>query len=155
MRIALGIAGAVAMSATALLSSGVASANIPPNVVGHKYSDAVGTLSGAGYRPIVSTTVGDHLQRPDCMVVNQVMRTVQPPQDSSGSATNEILLSLNCEAALASPGAPGNSAGSPVGSQVSVASVAAAASSAAAAQQQSEEQLALDQQNNEPDHSHH
>lgn len=135
MKKALVVGCATALSAAALIGSGAAWASVPPNVVGQKYSDATGTLSNAGFKPIVSTTVGDHLQRPDCMVTNQVQRTVQPPQNSSGSATNEVLLSLNCESAVASAGSPGNSAGSPVGSQARASQEAAAASSAAAASQ--------------------
>jgi hypothetical protein len=151
MRIAFGIGSAVALSAAALISSGTAWA-VAPNVVGQKYGDAVGALGDAGYRPIVSTTVGDRLQRPDCLVVNQVSRTVAPPPNSSGSATNEVLLSLNCEHALASAGAPGNSAGSPVGSQASVASSIASMSAEASASQAAEQQLAEDNQNQEGHH---
>lgn len=140
MKMALGAGCAVALGAAALIGSGVAGASVAPNVVGHKYSDATDALSNAGFKPIVSTTVGDHLQRADCMVTNQVQRTVQPPQNSSGSATNEVLLSLNCESAVASAGSPGNSAGSPVGSQARASQEAAAASSAAAASQAAEAQ---------------
>ena len=130
MKIAFGIGGAVALSAAALINSGVAWATAP-NVVGQKYSDATSSLGDAGYKPIVGTTVGDHLQRPDCLVTNQVARTVQPPADSSGSATNEVVLSLNCEAAVASAGTPGFSAGSPEGSRASASQAAASASQAA------------------------
>jgi hypothetical protein len=140
MKMALGAGCAAALGAAALIGSAVAWASVAPNVVGQKYSDATSALGDAGFKPIVSTTVGDHLQRSDCMVTNQVQRTVQPPQNSSGSATNEVLLSLNCEAAVASAGSPGNSAGSPVGSQARASQEAAAASSAAAASQAAEAQ---------------
>jgi len=142
MRIAFGIGSAVALSAAALITSGTAGA--APNVVGQKYSDAVGTLTDGGFHPIVATTVGEHLQRPDCVVVNQVSRTRQPPPNSGGGTTNEVLLSLNCGANLARPGVAGFSAGSPEGSKASVASAAAAASASASAQAQA--QLAEQQQ---------
>jgi hypothetical protein len=143
MKIAWGAAAAVSLSVAAMIGSGVASAGSAPSVVGQKYSAAKSTLSGAGYKPIVSTTVGDQYQWPDCVVTNQVARTVQPPSNSGGSATNEILLSLNCEASFATAGTPGMSLGSPQGSQAAAAATAsaasaAAASSAAAAQQQDE-----------------
>jgi hypothetical protein len=145
MRIALGVGTAMALSAAALIGSGVASAGIPPNVVGQKYSDATTALSNGGFKPIVSTTVGDHLQRPDCLVTNQVQRTVQPPQNSSGSASNEVLLSLNCEANVAKAGTPGFSAGSPEGSHALASSAAAAATSAAIASQQADASQAAEQ----------
>jgi len=141
MKIAFGIGGAVAFSAVALISSGVASA--APDVVGQKYGDAVGTLSDAGIRPVVSTTVGERLPRPQCVVVNQVSRTVPPPPNSGGGPTNQVLLSLNCGADVAHPGVAGFSAGSPEGSKASKASAAAIASAqaeASAAQAAAEQQ---------------
>jgi hypothetical protein len=78
---------------------------------------------------VVSTTVGDHNAKADCMVVNQVSRTVPPPEDSSGSATNQVLVSLNCDSGEASGKTPGFSAESPEGR----AAAAAASASAAAA----------------------
>lgn len=128
---ALGTGAVLAISAASaalLLGSGVAEASSTPNVVGQKYSDAQTAITGAGMTAVVSTTVGDQLDRADCQVVNQVSRTVQPPENSSGSATNELLVSLNCDAPEASATKPGFSAGSPQGM-----SAAAAASSSAAA----------------------
>ena len=116
-------------SAALLLGTGVAQANSAPNVVGQKYSDATAAISGAGMTPVVSTTFGDHNAKDDCMVVNQVSRTVPPPEDSSGSATNQVLVSLNCDSGEASAKTPGFSAESPEGR----AAAAAASSSAAAA----------------------
>lgn len=120
-------------SAAMLCTAAVASAGSAPNVVGQKYSDASGALSGAGYTPVVSTTFGDRNARDDCMVVNQVARSVPPPENSSGSATNEVLVSLNCEAGVASATQPGNSLASPVGRK---AAADAAQAAAQAAQQQ-------------------
>jgi hypothetical protein len=74
---------------------------------------------------VVSTTVGDQKAWPDCVVTRAQQRTVQPAANSSGSATTQVLVSLNCDAGVASATAAGNSAASPEGK----AAIAAAASS--------------------------
>jgi hypothetical protein len=126
-RLVLGVsAAATAVAAAAIAGSGVAVADSSTDVTGQKYSDAQGVLSGAGLTPVVESTVGDQKSWPDCIVTRAQKRTVQPPPDSSGSATNEMLVSLNCEAPIASATSPGNSAASPEGR----AAAAAAASSA-------------------------
>jgi hypothetical protein len=135
---ALGTGAVLALSAASaalLLGSGVAQAASAPNVVGQKYSDATSAISGAGMTPVVSTTFGDRQAKDDCLVVNQVSRSVPPPPDSSGSATSQVLVSLNCDSGEASNKAPGFSAGSPEGKAAAAAasSSAAAASSSAAA----------------------
>jgi hypothetical protein len=98
----------------ALMGSGVAAAS-PPSVVGQKYSDAQSALSSAKLTPVVQFTVGDKKAWPDCIVTRQQSRTVPPPANSTGSATSQVLLSLNCEAGVATAGQPGNSAASPEG----------------------------------------
>jgi hypothetical protein len=124
------IAGtALAAAAVALFGAGVAQAGSAPDVVGQKYSDAQTAISGAGLTPVVSTVVGDRQSWPDCQVTNTVARTVPPPENSSGSATQQLLVSLNCDSGEASAKTPGFSAGSPEGR----AAAAAASSSAAAA----------------------
>lgn len=95
--------------------SGGAVAGASPDVVGQKYGDASSSLSSAGYTPIVSVTVGDRLHWPDCVVVRQQDRTAQPPANSGGSGAKQTLVSLNCDAAVASATTPGNSMGSPEG----------------------------------------
>jgi hypothetical protein len=117
-------ATAAAFAALGLAGSGVAVADSGPDVTGQKYSDAQSALSGAGLTPVVASTVGDQKAWPDCVVTRAQKRTVQPPPDSSGSATTQMLVSLNCEAPIASATTPGNSAASPEGR----AAVAAAAS---------------------------
>lgn len=136
MKIAWSVAAATSLGAMALMCSGVAAAGSPPNVVGQKFGDARSALANAGFKPLVSTTVGDQLQWPNCVVTNQVARTVAAPANSGGSSSSQVLLSLNCEAAFATPGSPGNSLGSPQGSAAyasASASAAAAAASASAA----------------------
>ncbi|MFG1929199.1 hypothetical protein ACGFK1_00880 [Mycobacterium sp. NPDC048908] len=85
------------------------------DVTGQKYSDAQSSLSSSGFKPVVESVVGDQKSWPDCVVTHAQKRTVQPPPNSSGSATNEMLVSLNCEAGVASATTPGNSAASPEG----------------------------------------
>lgn len=98
-----------------LTESAVAKADSSTDVTGQKYSDAQSALSGAGMRPVVESTVGDQKAWPDCVVTRTQKRIVQPPPDSSGSATTEMLVSLNCDAPVASATTPGNSAASPEG----------------------------------------
>ncbi len=134
MKIAWSVAAATSLGAVALMCSGVAAAGSPPNVVGQKFADARSALSSAGFKPLVSTTVGDQLQWPNCVVTNQVARTVAAPANTGGSSSSQVLLSLNCEAAFATPGSPGNSLGSPQGS-AAYASASASAAAAAAGQE--------------------
>jgi hypothetical protein len=115
---------AVAAPAASLALSGVAQAS--PNVVGQKYGDASTTLSGAGFTPVVRTTVGDRLSWSDCIVTSQQDHTEQPAPNSSGSAVNQTLVSLNCDAAVASATSPGNSLGSPEGRAAAAAAKASA-----------------------------
>ena len=118
------LGASIAGAALTLAGNGVAVASSAPDVTGQKYSDAQSAISGAGMTPVVSTTVGDQKAWPDCVVTRAQQRTVQPPPDSSGSATTQMLVSLNCDAGVASATTPGNSAASPEGK----AAVAAAAS---------------------------
>jgi hypothetical protein len=117
--------GAITMALAGLAISGGGVAAAATDVTGQKYSDAQSSLSSAGFKPVVDTVVGDQKSWPDCVVTRTQKRTVQPPENSSGSATNEMLVSLNCEAGVATATTPGNSAASPEGK----AAIAAAASS--------------------------
>ncbi|WP_019973069.1 hypothetical protein [Mycobacterium sp. 141] len=119
---------AIAMPAVSLALCGVAQAS-SPNVVGQKYGDASTTLSGAGYTPVVRSTVGDRLAWSDCVVTNQVDHTEPAPVNSDGSAVSQTLVSLNCDAAVASATTPGNSLGSPEGRAAAAAAKASASAS--------------------------
>jgi hypothetical protein len=125
-RAVVGVSAAAAVLALGMVGSGVAVADSSTDVTGQKYSDAQGVLSGAGLKPVVESTVGDQKAWPDCIVTRTQKRTLQAPPNSSGSSTSEVLVSLNCNAGVASATAPGNSAASPQGK----AAAAAAASSA-------------------------
>ena len=100
---------------------------------GQTYSDASTALSNAGFTPVVSTTVGDQKSWPDCLVINVVGRSVPPPENSSGSSTNQALVSLNCYSAEASAKGSGYSAASPEGKAI-----------AAAAKQKADEEKAAE-----------
>ncbi len=123
-----GMGCALTVAAVVTVGCGVAQASSPLSVVGQKYSDADTTLNTAGYAVVVSTTVGDQLPRPDCIVVNQQPRTEAAQENSSASPTNQMLLSLNCDAALASAKSPGNSLESPQGRAAKAAEAASTAS---------------------------
>jgi hypothetical protein len=123
---------ASAAASMVLLGAGVAQAGSGPDVVGQKYSDAQSAISGAGLTPVISTTVGDQKAWPDCVVTNTVQRTVPPPENSGGSATTQMLVSLNCDAGEASSKTPGFSAASPEGKAAKAAADAAAKAAPAA-----------------------
>ena len=129
IRPVLGVgAAAASLVALAISARGVAAA-AGSDVTGQKYSDAQSALSSAGLKPVVETVVGDQKAWPDCVVTRAQKRTVQPPENSSGSASNEMLVSLNCEAGIATATTPGNSAASPEGKAAAAAAAAAASSS--------------------------
>ena len=118
---------AAAFAALAMSGSGVATA--APDVTGQKYSDAQSALSSAGFKPVVETTFGDQKSWPDCIVTRTQQRTVKPPANSGGSATKEMLVSLNCDAGVASATTPGNSAASPEGKAAAAAAASSSSSS--------------------------
>ncbi len=128
------LCAAAAITLTTLTTTAVANAaKTAPSVTGQKYSDAQTALSGAGFTPVVSTTVGDKLAWSDCLVTNVVTRTQPAVENSGGSAVDQALVSLNCYGTEASNKSAGYSAGSPEGqSLASVASASAASASAAA-----------------------
>jgi hypothetical protein len=122
-----------AASALVLFGAGVAQAGSSPDVVGQKYGDAESAISSAGLKPVISTTVGDQKAWPDCVVTNTVARTVPAPENSAGSATDQLLVSLNCDDGEASSKTPGFSAASPEGKAAKAAADAAAKAAAATA----------------------
>ena len=127
--LAAAVVATVALAGVA--GAGIADAKSSPNVVGQKYGDASSTLNNAGYKSVVSTTVGDQLAWSNCVVYNQRDRSAAPPPNSGGSPTNQTLISLNCDAPVASATSPGNSLGSPEGRAAAAAAAAAAAKKSA------------------------
>jgi beta-lactam-binding protein with PASTA domain len=100
---------------TAIFGSDVADAASQPDVVGQKYSDAASQLSAAGLSVVVSTTVGDSVTRPNCLVTRQEGRSEAPPENTSASPVSQVVISLNCGAPVASATSSGNSVASPEG----------------------------------------
>ena len=129
IRPVLGVGAAAASLVALAISASAVAAAAGSDVTGQKYSDAQSALSSAGLKPVVETVVGDQKALPDCVVTRAQKRTVQPPENSSGSASNEMLVSLNCEAGIATATTPGNSAASPEGKASAAAAAAAASSS--------------------------
>ena len=86
-------------------------------------------IRGAGFTPVVESTVGDQKAWPDCVVTRTQQRTVQAPENSSGSATTQLLVSLNCDAGVASAAKPGFSAASPEGKAAAAAAASASSGS--------------------------
>jgi hypothetical protein len=127
-RICSFLGASVALASLAVAGSGVAVASSSPDVTGQKYSDAQSAISGAGFTPVVESTVGDQKAWPDCVVTRTQQRTVQPPENSSGSAINQLLVSLNCDAGVASAAKPGFSAASPQGKAAAAAASASSGS---------------------------
>jgi hypothetical protein len=121
----LGASATVSSAAMIVFGGVVAQAASDPDVVGQKYSDASGQLSSAGLEVVVSTTVGDSVARPDCVVTRQQARSEAAPENSSGGPTNQVLLSLNCGAPVASATSSGNSLASPEGRAAAAAAASA------------------------------
>ena len=113
------VLAAAAGAAMSLLSAGAAGAQGAPDVTGKKYSEATATLKNAGFTAKLAATVGDQLSQDDCLVSSQEVvpstSPFGPSQFKVGEDNNIVMLSLNCNATLASAGKAGNSAGSPEG----------------------------------------
>jgi hypothetical protein len=82
-------------------------------LVGKTYSDAAATVSGWGSKAIISTVVGDALKTDECIVTSS--RKASFAKGDNFEHTSGYLLALNCNAKLAGPGSPGNSAASSEG----------------------------------------
>jgi hypothetical protein len=110
--IILAVATGAAMTA---FGSGVAGGS--PSVSGKKFSEASATLQGAGYTVKVGTVVGDQLSQSDCVVTGQSDSGTPAfgPSQFSAVKGKTVLLSLNCNATVASATDAGNSAASPEG----------------------------------------
>jgi hypothetical protein len=122
----LSLSIAAAIATVSVACAGTAQAKSSPSVVGQKYNDASAALNNAGFKSVVSTTVGDRLAWPDCIVFSQVDRSAAAPPNSGGSPTRQTLVSLNCDAPLASATSSGNSLASPQGRAAKAAAAQAA-----------------------------
>jgi PASTA domain len=109
-------AAGVAMS---MFSAGTAGAQGAPDVTGQKYSEAAAALRSAGFTARLAAKVGDQLSQNDCVVSSQAVlpstSSFGPAQFNGGGSGNIVMLSLNCDGAIASAIDPGYSAASSEG----------------------------------------
>jgi hypothetical protein len=108
----MGAAGGVA--AILSLDAGVAAA--APDVVGQTYRDAKSTIQGQGSAVVIATRTGGLADVDQCIVTN-AWNKPSMSQARHAPGPNEVLVALSCNAAVAGPGVPGNSAASPAGRQ--------------------------------------
>jgi hypothetical protein len=106
--------GAVAASTVAamLFGSGIAAATDP--LIGKTLKDATTKMADWKATPVVASVVGSLLQHDDCIVTSWHKSNYLDASGHKMGKTN-IYVNLNCNAALAAPGTPGNSVGSPAG----------------------------------------
>jgi hypothetical protein len=116
MSIAIRIFGTLAASVVAamLLGSGTAAADA---LIGHTYKDAAAQIADWKGTPVIASVVGSLLDTDECIVTSWHKSIFL---DSSGvkKDSTSILVNLNCNAALAAPGTPGNSLATPQGQAV-------------------------------------
>ena len=105
---------AAGVAATMSVGAGIASA--APDVVGQTYFDAKQTIQATGSQAVVATRIGGRADDDKCIVTNAWVRT-SVTQVYEKPKYDAVLVALNCTAAVASPGSPGNSAASPEGRQ--------------------------------------
>jgi hypothetical protein len=111
------IGAAAAVAAMISLAAGTAAA--APDVVGQTYKDAKSNIQAAGAAVIIATKTGGLAELDDCIVTQAWDKpSVTQPREAP---KNEVWVALSCNAAVASPGSPGNSAASPEGRQALIA----------------------------------
>jgi hypothetical protein len=105
---------AAGVAATISVGAGIAAA--APDVVGQTYRDAKSSIQETGAAVIIATRTGGLAETDKCIVTNAWDKpSVTQPRQAPGPDT--VWVALNCNAAVASPGSPGNSAASPEGRQ--------------------------------------
>jgi hypothetical protein len=102
---------AVAFSSLAFLSTGVAAAD---DYAGQTYGDAVGAITDAGKKVVISSRSGNAPAGDNCLVTHSESAPWRKGTYFS-EVTNTVLLDLNCNAKVASATQAGNSAASPEG----------------------------------------
>jgi hypothetical protein len=108
---------AAGVVATIAAGAGVAAA--APDVVGQTYKDAKNTIQGQGAVVVIATRTGGMVDEDKCIVTNAWDK---PSGTAIGEdPSNQVLVALNCNAAVASAGSAGPSAASPEGRQALIA----------------------------------
>jgi hypothetical protein len=103
-------------TATTVLGAGVASAD--QDYSGMKYSKALQVLQSMGATAQVSAKVGDRLDEPDCLVTSYTKSAMPAIGFTADGPSQVVLVALDCNGAVATPGNPGYSAASPEGRAV-------------------------------------
>ena len=116
MRTLTVLLGAVTGTAAIISSgAGIAAAAVP-DVVGQTYRDAKNTIQSQGSAVVIATRTGGSADVDKCIVTNAWAKpSFTLPREAPGP--NEVWVALSCNAAIAGPGTPGNSAASPEGRQ--------------------------------------
>ena len=114
LRIGDRLVGCCAASTVAAMVLGGGIANASDPLIGKTFSAATAKMAEWKATPVVSSVVGGVLDRDDCIVTSWHKSV---GLDSSGRKKDEssIFVNLNCNAALASAGKPGNSLATPEG----------------------------------------
>jgi hypothetical protein len=108
---------AVGVAATISVGAGVAAA--APDVVGQTYKDAKSNIQASGAAVVVATKTGGLTELDECIVTQAWDKpSVTQPRTTP---KNEVWVALSCNAAVAKPGSPGNSAASPEGREALIA----------------------------------
>ena len=105
------VAGAITV-ATAVVGSPVASAD---SYAGQTYADAASAAGSSGMTVVVGGKVGSELPTDQCIVTRS--QKAAWIKGDNFQPSNTMVFFLNCNAALASAGKPGNSAASAAGQQ--------------------------------------
>ena len=110
---------AAGVVATVSIGAGIAAAAVP-DVVGQTYKDAKNTIQSQGSAVVIATRTGGSAELDKCIVTNAWGKpSVTQPREAPGP--DEVLVALNCNAAVASAGSAGPSAASPEGRQALIA----------------------------------
>jgi hypothetical protein len=112
---------AAGFAATISVGAGVAAA--APDVVGQTYKDAKQTIQAGGAAVVIATRTGGSADTDKCIVTNAWNKPTVT-QTREAPAPDTVWVALNCNAAVASAGSPGNSAASPEGRQALIAAEA-------------------------------
>jgi hypothetical protein len=112
------VGAAASVAATVSIGAGVAAA--APDVAGQTYRDAKNSIQEQGASVVIATRTGGSADLDKCIVTNAWDKpTVTQPREAPGP--DEVWVALNCNAAIAGPGSPGNSAASQEGRQALIA----------------------------------
>ena len=114
MKMHVFVGAGVLAAAASVLGAGIAAAT--PDVVGQTYNDAKQTIQQTGATAVIATKTGSLASLDECIVTN-AWNKPQVDNPRGGSDRQQVMVALNCNAAVATAGSAGNSAASPEGRQ--------------------------------------